>query len=232
MKIEKILLDKGMVKKIGGEIAYTGKGKRIKNKIEDVIRYHLDKINAVEIEFPTLVDYEEINMNKLIKRGRQVQCIQAVISEEKKLYLARTCEEFAASYFFSKKNNNETIIYQIKSKYRNENELSFLKRREFTMADIYSYDKFDNENYNKIKNCIINILNELKIDFTFFSTDEGEEQGITSEEVISIKYKLELGHLYKFKVIYSEPFDSNLNMYSFGLGVDRLFWLYLLNNSL
>ncbi|MDE6252896.1 MAG: hypothetical protein K2M78_09730 [Lachnospiraceae bacterium] len=232
MKVESILTDKGYIKRIGGEILYTASGKKLKTHIEEVIRKKLNKIEGMEMEFPLLVDYKKIQMDDLLRRGRRAQCIKLNLKENREVYLVRTCEELAAAYYARQEIKN-CIIYQIKTKFRDEAEesLTFIKRNEFQMADIYSFEQEQNNYYEQIRDIFIQICNELFIPVDIVKSEEYMEQGIFSEELYSSVNgeMVEIGHIYDFADYYAKAFNKGFRMGSYGLGIDRLFACFVMN---
>jgi len=229
---QKQLINSGLIAYVGGEIAFTPKGKQLKTKIENIIRKHLNLIDAKEVEFPLLIDCSDLNLDKKVLFGRYISSFRTSSKDGIEYILARTAEELAAKYFLKHKKDN--TIYQIKTKFRDENkkELSVIKRREFTMMDAYSFDKNDKESkqtYQKMRQCFCDILQELNISFYIQSVKEG---GTVSEEFISKKDEAELGHIYHLDGLYTKPYGlNNIVMGSYGLGIDRIMFAVALNDD-
>ena len=232
MKVENILTEEGYIRRIGGGVLYTPKGKKLKNDIEEVIRKQLNKIHAKEVEFPMLVDYDKVPMDDFIKRGRRAQCMRVSLLEKRQFYLVRTCEELAAAYY-QQQGLSECIIYQIKTKFRDEPKetLDFLKRNEFQMVDIYSFEQAKNRYYDQIRTSFIHICRELGLSIEIKESEEFRGQGTISEEFYSLLNgkKVEIGHIYNFSDYYAKPFQAEFQMGSYGLGVDRLFACFVIS---
>lgn len=232
MKLESILTDKGYIKRVGCEVLYTPKGKALKSHIEEVIRKKLNKIHAMEVEFPLLIDYKNVPMDYFLRRGRKSQCIKVNLLENREFYLVRTCEELAAAYYQEQKSKN-CIVYQIKTKFRDEpkESLNFLKRNEFQMVDIYSFEQEQNVYYDQIRTAFIQICNELEIPIEIVRSGEFSDQGLFSEEFYSSidGSQVEIGHIYNFNDYYAKPFQMEFRMGSYGFGIDRLFACLALN---
>ncbi len=232
MKVENILTDGGYIKRVGGEILYTPKGKKVKNDIEAVIRKQLDEIHGMEVEFPILIDYERVPMDYLLRRGRRAQCMKVSLLEEREFYLVRTCEELAAAYYWQQE-LKDCIMYQIKTKFRDEpiETLDFLKRNEFQMLDIYSFEQGKKCYYGQIRTAFIQIFKELGISIEVKEAEEFRGQGIFSEEFYSLidDKQIEIGHIYDFNDYYAKPLQMEFQMGSYGLGIDRLFACFVLN---
>jgi prolyl-tRNA synthetase len=228
--IEQILTDDGLIYRIGGEVAYTPKGKQIKLEIEGNIRSHLNQI-AEEVELPVLIDYSTLKLNRerRILLGRLFSCFRTSSRDKTQHLLARTAEELAANYF--SQNKKEGVIYQIKAKFRDEKstELDFLKRREFTMLDAYSFDADHSESqktYQKMKKCFAEILNDLGIPHSIQPAGD-VCSNVQSEEFICGLENMagvEVGHIYQMGNLYTKPYGlEQVMMGSYGLGIDRLF---------
>jgi prolyl-tRNA synthetase len=238
--LEIMLTGQGLVCRIGGEIAYTPKGKQLKSEIENTVRRNLNSIRAEEVELPLLVDYSELRLERSISRGRCRNSFSTSSrdpnNETERLLLARTAEELAANYF--SQNGEDGIIYQIRSKFRNEDsrELSFLKRREFTMLDAYSSNTniLDSQKtYQNVKHCFKDILENLNIPY---STEIVGSSNVQSEEFICELERMqgsELGHIFHLGNLYTKPYGlENATMGSYGLGIDRLFAAVAINGGI
>lgn len=227
--IEELLTDYGLICRIGGEIAYTAKGKLLKSEVEETIHRDLSVVQAEEVELPTLVDYSKLKLEKRISLGRHFSCFRTTSKDKTEHLLARTAEELAADYFYH--NREEGIIYQVRTKFRDENieELDFLKRREFTMLDAYSFGASPLESqrtYQKMKKCFADILNDLGISHSVKAAGD-ICSNVQSEEFICELEGIrgvELGHIYQLGNLYTKPYGlEDVTMGSYGLGIDRLF---------
>lgn len=232
MKTECILEAGGYIKRVGGEVLYTPKGKKIKNNIEAVIRKQMDKIRGMEVEFPLLIDYDRVPMDNMLKRGRRAQCMKVSLLEGQEYYLVRTCEELAAAYY-QQQELKDCIMYQIKTKFRDEpaKTLDFLKRNEFQMLDIYSFEQGKNNCYGQIRAAFIQICKDLGIAVEVKESAEFKGQGIFSEEFYSLinDKQVEIAHIYDFNEYFAKPLQTEFQMGSYGMGIDRLFACFVLN---
>ena len=227
--IEQLLTDYGLVFRIGGEIAYTAKGKQLKSEVEETVHKHLNAVEAEEVELPTLVDYSQLKLERRISLGRHFSCFRTSARDKKEHLLARTAEELAADYF--SQNQEEGIIYQIGTKFRDEDaeELDFLKRREFTMLDAYSFDDDlvnSQRRYQNMKKCFADILDELEISHSTKPAGDVCSNVQSDEFICELEGMegVELGHIYQLGNLYTRPYDlENVMMGSYGLGIDRIF---------
>ncbi len=231
--LERTLTQSGLVCRVGGEVAYTPRGKKLKTKVEETIKQQLGLTKAEEVELPTLVDYSKLKLDRRIFLARYFYSFRT-LSQDKTLYLlARTAEELAVDYFSRSAENGTTkgLIYQIKTKFRDEDskELDFLRRREFTMLDAYSFDANllgSQRTYQEMKQCFGAILNKLGIPH-ITKTAEDVCANVTSEEFLCELEEMngvELGHIYQLGNLYTKPYGlEHVMMGSYGLGIDRLF---------
>tara|TARA_Y100000310_G_C20558420_1_gene751750 strand:- start:329 stop:1060 length:732 start_codon:yes stop_codon:yes gene_type:complete len=228
-EIERSLTDAGLVRRVGAGVAYTPQGKKLKSEIEDRVRDKFASLSAEEIELPTLVDYAQLKLDRRIELARYFSSFKTTSTEGTKLLLARTSEELAADYFLEGP-DTEGMIYQIKTKFRNEDasELGFLRRREFTMLDAYSFDNDVEGMRNRYQNVRLGfseLLQDLGIPYSMRDATEGCSFKVPSEEFLCESDDLnglELGHIFQLGDIYTKPYGSDLMMGSYGLGIDRL----------
>jgi prolyl-tRNA synthetase len=228
-EVERKLTDAGLVRRVGGEIAYTPQGKKLKTVVEEKVRTNLESLGAEEIELPTLVNYSQLQLDRRIELARYFSSFRTTSAEGNKLLLARTSEELATDYFLQG-DEQDGIIYQINAKFRNEDasELGFLRRKEFTMLDAYSFDaniEGMRKNYQRVRKVFSGLLRELEISFSMRDATEDCSFKVPSEEFLCGSdglQELELGHIFELGDIYTKPYESNLMMGSYGLGIDRL----------
>jgi prolyl-tRNA synthetase len=130
-----------------GFLTYLPPGKRVVNKLTNLIREEMDTINAQEIEMPALCD---LNLWNLTGRNELMgsELFRLEDRHEKKLCLCPTHEEIVtnlvskyskllSSYCF----NDSLRLYQITRKYRDESrpKHGLLRSREFLMKDLYTF---------------------------------------------------------------------------------------------
>jgi len=219
---EQKMIQEDILQRIGGGLAYTAKGKKVKNDIENRFREILNLHNCHEVELPLIIDYNQINMDPIIKRGRLAQCfeIETEIETEKKCYLAHTSEELAATYLSDR---DDAIIYQIRSKFRNEPEVNIFKKLEFTMLEVYSYSQ-DNKVYRAVRKMLLDTLEEFVKPIRINILD-GNDTGIISEEIYYDIYGtdgVEIGHFYMMGNTYKQTLGKDGFFASYGIGIDRL----------
>lgn len=226
--IEDKLKANGFIISIGGNFVFTSKFIEIKNKIYKIIKKILNEAKLKEIEFPLMVDYNQLNMDKEIKIGRYLNSFRIYDFNKTNYFLTRTCEEIAAKYFSVNLKNKK--IYQIKTKFRKEikKELNFLKRIEFSMLDAYSIDssqKKAKESFYMMLEVYSKILEKLGI--KFYKKFSYEKKFNMEVELVSCEEELnglELGHLFCLGNKYTKKYENIKKMYmnSYGIGIDRI----------
>ncbi|MFA7141937.1 MAG: aminoacyl--tRNA ligase-related protein [Candidatus Paceibacterota bacterium] len=145
----KLLMKAGFIDKLGAGIyTYLPLGLKVIQKIENIAKEELEKINAIEVLMPGL--HPKKNWEKTGRWG---------IQEMFKIGnygLGWTHEEIItplAKKFLNSEKDFPKYIYQIQTKYRNEKRAKsgILRGREFIMKDLYSFhlNEEDLNNYYK-----------------------------------------------------------------------------------
>ena len=130
-----------------GFLTYLPAGKRVINKLTNLIREEMDKISAQEVEMPALCD---LNLWNLSGRNELMgsELFRLEDRHNKKLCLCPTHEEVVTNLVskYSKLIssdciNNSLRLYQITRKYRDESrpKHGLLRSREFLMKDLYTF---------------------------------------------------------------------------------------------
>ncbi len=204
-----ILLQTGQIKQFGsGLYAYDNIVLRVEDNIEKIIKKHMDKIDAIEVEMP-LLQQEELwrssgRFDKYIKEG-----VMLTIKTDKGNYcLAPTAEEavtkFAENRIVSYK-QLPVSFYQIGKKFRDEirNRGYLYRGKEFLMFDLYSFDQDEeglNKTYDQVKKAYFDAFEELNLDLVAVAADNGTIGGTRSEEMMVISESGEDTILYDGKV--------------------------------
>ncbi len=134
----------GYMRQVGGGI-YTllTPGKRVTDKISQIIRKEMDNIDGQEVLFPVVIPGElwkesgrfDSVKDELVRfqdrTGRDM--VLGMTHEEPAVHLARSEAKSYAQYPF--------MIYQVQTKFRDElrSRGGLIRVREFTMKDAYSY---------------------------------------------------------------------------------------------
>ena len=137
------LIRAGFIDKVGaGVYSYLPLGKRVLDKISQIIREEMDRIGGQEILMPALIPKEN-----WVTTGRwdNFDVLFRLISSEQKEYaLGATHEEIVTplgkKQIFSYK-DLPFGVYQIQTKFRNEKraKAGLMRGREFLMKDLYSF---------------------------------------------------------------------------------------------
>lgn len=166
-----LLIRGGFINKtMAGVYAYLPLGWRVLNKIENIVREEMNKINGQEIFMPTLHPKE--NWQKT-GRWESFDALFKLKSKSGSEYaLGPTHEEiiyaFLTNYISSYK-DLPVYLYQIQTKFRDETRAKsgLLRNREFRMKDLYSFHASDedrNDYYEKVKNAYLKIFKRLRLD--------------------------------------------------------------------
>ena len=217
---EQKMIQEDILQSIGGGLAYTAKGKKTKNDIENRFRETLDLHHCHEVELPVIIDYNQVSMDTMIKRGRLAQCFEIETEMDKKCYLAHTSEELAATYLSGR---DDQVIYQIRSKFRNEPEVNLFRRLEFTMLEVYSHSR-DDQVYHAVKKMLLETIKEL-VKSVRINRLDGSDIGIVSEEIfydLNGTDGVEIGHFYMMGNTYKKTLGRDGFFASYGVGIDRL----------
>lgn len=163
-----LLIRAGFINKtMAGVYTYLPLGWRVLNKIENIIREEMNKINGREIFMSALHPKE--NWQKT-GRWESFDALFKLKSKSGTEYaLGPTHEEiiyeFLTNYLSSYK-DLPVYLYQIQTKFRDETRAKsgLLRNREFRMKDLYSFhlsDEYRNVYYEKVKNAYLKIFKRL-----------------------------------------------------------------------
>ncbi len=129
-------------KEMAGVYSYLPLGRRVLERIEQIVREEMDKIGGQEIRMATLHPSEPW---KQTGAWDGVDVVFKILSRTEKEYTVGQSEEeivtpIAAEYVLSYK-DLPVVIYQIGQKYRDElrAKSGIMRGREFTMKDMYSF---------------------------------------------------------------------------------------------
>lgn len=185
-----LLVRAGMIKKSSnGVYMMMPMGKRVTNKIENIIRDEMNKTGAQELRMPALI-LEEVYENSGRRNAFGSNMFALKDRYQKKYVLGPTHEElFAQAGMMNGRSYKDFpyCLYQIQTKYRDETRPRYglIRTREFTMKDSYSYD-VDLEgldvSYQKQFNAYKNIFDRLELDYRIVRADTGAMGGLLSEE--------------------------------------------------
>lgn len=186
----KLLVQSGMImKNESGIYTYLPLGFKVLENIKNIIREEFNNINGIEILMPSLVGsevFEATNRNNILKNE-----IFNIKNRHNKFYsLCPTSEELFADIARYKINSYKDLhftLYQISNKYRDEEkcEYGLIRKKEFLMADAYSFD--GNEagcdiSYDKMYIAFNRIFSKLGLNTLVVRSDAYYMKGLSSEE--------------------------------------------------
>lgn len=184
-----LALRSGLVHQLGsGIFAYSPTGKRVRDKISDIIRREMKAIGSQEVDLPGL-QYAKIWKDSGRYEEFEGEMFAFKNRDEQDMCLAPTHEEPMADLVRERlrsQKNMPLILYQIGKKFRDDHARNgLLRAKEFTMKDAYSFNTSEeglDEAYQDIRKAYINIFDSLGLDFTITSADSGAMGGTGSEE--------------------------------------------------
>jgi prolyl-tRNA synthetase len=189
----RLLVRAGYVRRVGpGIYSWLPLGLRVLRNIEAVVRQEMDAIGAQEIQFPALLPREpyqatgrwtEYGANLFRLRDRKGADYLLGPTHEELFTLTVKGE-------FSSYKDYPVILYQVQTKYRDEERprAGILRGREFLMKDSYSFDLFDEglaKSYQLHRDAYIRIFDRLGLRYVIVSAVSGAMGGSASEEFLA-----------------------------------------------
>jgi len=189
-----LLLRAGMVRKlVSGVYNYLPLGKKVLNKIENIIRKNMDEANSLEI-LSSAMQPKELweSSGRWAKYGPELMRFKD--RHEREFCLGPTHEEVFTDLIKSEVKSYKNLplnIYQIQTKYRDEMRPRFglVRSREFIMKDAYSFDTDEKGldlSYEIMKNTYIKIFDELNINYKIVLADTGAIGGNGSHQFMAL----------------------------------------------
>jgi len=185
-----LLVKAGYIKKVSsGVYMLLPLGQIVADKIEQVVRKHMNATGAQEVKMPALIASEYYEKSgRLDNFGPSVFRLQDRSGKE--MILGPTHEElfaYSAKSVIHSYKDMPFNIYQIQSKYRDEPRARFglIRVKEFVMKDAYSFDINEEElgkSYQKMYDAYVKIFDELALDYRIVKADTGVMGGLLSEE--------------------------------------------------
>jgi prolyl-tRNA synthetase len=164
------LIRAGFIDKLSAGIySYLPLGKKVIDKICQIIREEINKVGGQEISMPALSPKEV--WQKTARWDNFDVLFKLSASDKKDYALGATHEEIVTPLvqkFVSSYKDLPVAVYQIQTKFRNEKraKAGLMRGREFLMKDLYSFhaDQADLDSYyEKVKQAYFNIYNRLGI---------------------------------------------------------------------
>jgi prolyl-tRNA synthetase len=164
-------------------------GWRVHHNIEDIIRDEMNKIDGQEVTLPSL------QPSSLWKESGRLDTMDPPLfrvtdRHERELVLGPTHEEvmtdLARNYISSYK-DLPVALFQIQTKFRNEMRATggLLRVREFTMKDLYSFHKTEDdltEYYKRVEKAYQSIFSRCDLEIIQSRADSGTIGGSVSHE--------------------------------------------------
>ncbi len=189
-----LLLRAGMVRKlVSGVYNYLPLGKRVLNKIENIIRRNMDEAGCLEI-LSSAMQPKELweSSGRWAKYGPELMRFKD--RHDREFCLGPTHEEVFTDLIKNEVKSYKNLpinIYQIQTKYRDEMRPRFglMRSREFLMKDAYSFDvdeKGLDISYENMKQAYINTFDELNINYRIVLADTGAIGGNGSHQFMAL----------------------------------------------
>ena len=184
------LIRSGMIyKNEKGIYSYLPFGNKVVENIKNIIKEEFDKINANQVIMPTLVPstvFEKTGRKELFNK----EMYNLKDRNNREYSLCPTSEELFAELARHKIMSYKDLhftLYQIGTKYRDEEDLKcgLSRKKEFTMADAYSFDANDGGSdisYDKMYLAFKNIFTKMGLNPMVVRSDALYMKGLSSEE--------------------------------------------------
>ena len=186
----KLMIRAGLIRQVSSGIYnWLPLGKKVLQKVENIIREEMNNAGAQEILMPMVQPtslWEE--SGRIDQYGQEL--LVFLDRHENKFCLGPTHEEIITDLcknLLTSYKQLPVTLYQIQTKFRDEIRPRFgvMRSREFIMKDAYSFD-LDKESLNKsyliMKEAYIKIFNNLGLDYRVVKADSGAIGGSDSEE--------------------------------------------------
>ena len=189
-----LLLRAGMVRKlVSGVYNYMPMGKRVLNKIQEVVRKHMDEAGALEI-LSSAIQPRELweESGRWYKYGPELMRFKD--RHERDFCLGPTHEEIFTDIVKNEVKSYKNLplnIYQIQTKYRDEMRPRFglMRSREFLMKDAYSFDVDENgleASYENMRQTYVKIFDEFGLKYKAVLADTGAIGGNGSHQFMAL----------------------------------------------
>jgi prolyl-tRNA synthetase len=190
IKSHQLLLKAGYIRQnASGIYSYMPLGKRVLQKIEEIVREEMDQAGAVELFMPALQQAELWQESgRWYTYGSELMRMKD--RNDREFALGATHEEVITSLVRDEVKSYKRLpltFYQIQTKFRDEKRPRFglLRGREFIMKDAYSfhsnYESLD-EVYQKLYDAYSNIFSRCRLDFRAVIADSGAMGGKDTHE--------------------------------------------------
>ena len=189
-----LLVKAGYIKKTSAGIyMMLPLGLRVQDKVEKIIRKHMNNAGSQEVKMPALIasEYYE-NSGRLQGFGPSIFKLKDRTGKD--MVLGPTHEElfaFASKSMIRSYKDMPFNLYQIQTKFRDEPRARFglIRVKEFVMKDAYSFDRDEqglDVAYKKMFDAYKAIFDEIGLDYRIVKADTGIMGGLLSEEFQAI----------------------------------------------
>ncbi|MCB0063386.1 MAG: proline--tRNA ligase, partial [Caldilineaceae bacterium] len=189
-----LMLRAGLIRQVAaGIFDYLPLGQIVKQKVEEIIREEMNKIDGQEVTLPVVHPAEiwqksgrwyEIgdDMARLKDRNDRDMCLGMTHEE----VIADLASQIIKSY-----RQLPTMLYQIQTKFRDEPRprAGLIRVREFTMKDAYSFDRDQagiDAFYPRIYQAYFDIFRRCGIDVVAVESDTGMMGGTMAHEFMAL----------------------------------------------
>ena len=185
-----LMIRAGLIRQVSSGIYnWLPLGKKVLQKVEDIIRTEMNNSDAQEILMPMVQPaslWEE--SGRIDQYGQEL--LVFLDRHDNKFCLGPTHEEIITDLcknLLTSYKQLPVTLYQIQTKFRDEIRPRFgvMRSREFIMKDAYSFDLNKeglDQSYEIMKAAYIKIFNRLGLDYRIVKADSGAIGGSDSEE--------------------------------------------------
>ena len=186
----KLLIQSGMIYKNDvGVYSYLPIGLKVVNNISKIIREEMERINAQEVLMPSLVSSDIFKCSSRLDIF-DTERFNFKDKNNKELTLCPTHEELFAMLAKNKIQSYKDLhfsLFQISNKFRDEYhpEYGLIRKKEFYMADAYSFDANDGGldiSYDKMFQVFRHVFDRIGINTIVVNASADDMNGLSSEE--------------------------------------------------
>ena len=185
-----LMIKAGLIRQVSSGIYnWLPIGKRVLQKVEDIIRQEMNEAGAQEILMP-MVQPASLweSSGRIDQYGKELLVFED--RHENKFCLGPTHEEIITDLcknLLTSYKQLPVTLYQIQTKFRDEIRPRFgvMRSREFLMKDAYSFDLDKtglDRSYQVMKEAYIKVFNKIGLDYRIVKADSGAIGGSDSEE--------------------------------------------------
>ena len=185
-----LMIRAGLIRQVSSGIYnWLPLGKKVLQKVENIIRSGMNDANAQEILMPMVQPAALWEQSGRIDQYGQ-ELLVFLDRHENKFCLGPTHEEIITDLcknLLTSYKQLPVTLYQIQTKFRDEIRPRFgvMRAREFIMKDAYSFDLNKeglDQSYSVMREAYIKIFNDIGLDYRIVKADSGAIGGSDSEE--------------------------------------------------